>query len=114
MTDIEGGRFVIAKDVPGFTPGTNRGVLLRPLLSRDAGDPMSLCLGRIEVGAEIAWEEHPPTETVYVLAGELECSIGEGPVTRVGPGQLWHVRPGLRHLVRNRGDRAAEFIIAFA
>jgi quercetin dioxygenase-like cupin family protein len=58
---------------------------------------------------------HPGEIIAYVLEGEVEIRLGDGPTVRYGPGGSWHERPNQLHAVsRNASDtRPAKLLVFF-
>jgi len=92
----------------GFELESSPGVVVRPLLTRDAGSALDVFYMTLAEGAEVVREVHPFSETLVVIAGELSCSIEDGGETQVRPGQVWRTDPDRWHQVRNTGDGSAQ------
>ncbi|MEZ5297782.1 MAG: cupin domain-containing protein [Ilumatobacteraceae bacterium] len=73
---------------------------LRPLLTHAMGSPIEVVDHRGEVGAGPPPHHHPWHEIFVVVAGELDVSIGDQEVRRLGPGSLAHVPAGTTHSFR--------------
>ncbi|MBW2037077.1 MAG: cupin domain-containing protein [Deltaproteobacteria bacterium] len=54
--------------------------------------------------------QHEGEEFTYVLAGEIEVIVGEH-VNRLREGDSLHFNSGIRHKLRNIGDKKAELIV---
>jgi transcriptional regulator with XRE-family HTH domain len=54
--------------------------------------------------------QHEGEEFVYVLAGDVEITVGEH-VNRLKKGQSLHFNSGIRHKLRNIGKKEAELLV---
>lgn len=54
--------------------------------------------------------QHEGEEFVYVLAGTIEVKVGEH-VNRLGDGENLHFNSGVRHELRNVGEKTAELLV---
>ena len=54
--------------------------------------------------------QHEGEEFVYVLSGTVEIVVGEH-VNRLGDGDSLHFNSGIRHQLRNVGEKSAELLV---
>lgn len=54
--------------------------------------------------------QHEGEEFVYVLAGKVEITVGDH-VNQLGPADSLHFNSGIRHHMRNVGDKDAELLV---
>jgi quercetin dioxygenase-like cupin family protein len=83
--------------------------------SGELTDSDSLTVGKVTIvgGAENPEHYHPNCdETLYLLEGELEHTIGEESVD-LGPGDCIHIPAGERHKAFNHGEADAVAVISY-
>ena len=54
--------------------------------------------------------QHEGEEFVYVLAGQIEVTVGDH-VNRLKEGESLHFNSGIRHKLRNIGDKKADLLV---
>jgi quercetin dioxygenase-like cupin family protein len=74
---------------------------------------ISLGLGRVAPGEELALHSHPQPEAYLVLAGTAFVEI-DGEEHQVGAGSAIFIPGGSRHACRNREDAELRFAFVFA
>ena len=77
---------------------------IRPLLTHAMGSPIEVCEQTGPKGSGPPPHRHPWDEIFLVLEGELEVSIGDDRVTRIGAGSIVHVPGGSTHSFRLMND----------
>jgi quercetin dioxygenase-like cupin family protein len=81
-----------------------RGERMRPLLTHEMGSPVEVFDNTGPPGAGPAPHHHDWDEIFVVLDGQLEVTVGNDELVRVGPGSAVHVPAGTVHSFRNIGD----------
>lgn len=81
-------------------------------LLNDADDPsVSIARARVPAGGITRWHRLAGISERYViLAGHGDVEIGELPATRVRPGDVVVIPPGMRQRIANRGDTDLVFL----
>jgi quercetin dioxygenase-like cupin family protein len=88
------------------------GLLERRLLIPERSEHQNLVLVDAEEGAEVELHKVHNSESFFVLRGELLVS-GPGFEESLGPGDLCHFHPGMKHAVRIVSG-PAQFLVVFA
>jgi quercetin dioxygenase-like cupin family protein len=81
------------------------GERIRPLLSHLTGSPIEVIEQGGQRGSGPPPHHHPWDEIFFVLEGELDVTIGDDQVQRMGPGSIAHVPGGTVHSFRNVSDQ---------
>ncbi len=88
------------------------GLLERRLLGPERSAHQNLVLIDAEEGAEVELHQVANSESFFVIRGELLVS-GPGFEEALGPGDLCHFHPGMKHAVRVVSG-PAQFLVVFA
>ena len=86
------------------------------LANDEVGNSRELSLARMTLPPAKATDTHIHAnceESIYVVRGEVECSIGEERV-RMKAGGLSVVPKGAVHGIRNAGEAPAEIILSYS
>ena len=86
------------------------------LANDEVGNSRELSLARMTLPPGKATDTHIHAnceESIYVVRGEVECSIGEERV-RMKAGALSVVPKGAVHGIRNAGEAPAEIILSYS
>jgi quercetin dioxygenase-like cupin family protein len=73
---------------------------IRPLITHAMGSPIEVCEQTGPKGSGPPPHRHPWDEIFVVLDGEVEVSVGDDRVTRIGAGSIVHVPAGTGHSFR--------------
>ncbi|MDY0190797.1 MAG: cupin domain-containing protein [Desulfuromonas sp.] len=86
---------------------------VRDVVTAATNQYLSLHRGRIEPNGEILMHSQAQSETIYVLSGEVVCTIGAEEST-LGAGSCVVVAPEIARGLKNIADQPAELLIVFA
>jgi len=81
-----------------------RGEQMRAILTHAMGSPIEICDNRGPSGAGAAPHHHPWDEIFLVLEGEVDFTIGDTELQRLGPGSVARIPGGAMHSFRNVVD----------
>ena len=102
-------------DLDTYEPPGHAGTVNRRLVDRSFGGGFELVLGRVEPGGLAERHHHTDeAQAFYIIAGEADLTLGDGPTTRCGPGTVVRIPPKLDHKVVSVGDRELEVIIVYS
>lgn len=90
-------------------------LLAQDLAEKLDGEPAKVTMAEIswEPGGESAPHRHPGPTFVYVLEGELETSVGDGPIVRLKAGDtLYEPSMALHGVARNPSDAKKTRVLA--
>lgn len=85
---------------------------VRDVVTAATNSHLSLQRGRIEPNGEIVMHSQPQSETIYILSGEVLCTLGEQEST-LGAGSCIVVPPLIQRGLKNIGDQPVELLIVF-
>ncbi|MFO1363596.1 MAG: cupin domain-containing protein [Burkholderiales bacterium] len=86
------------------------------LAGAEVGNSAELALARLRVAPGRGGETHVHRnceESIYVVAGEVECAIGDRHV-RLSPGACAVVPRGVAHAIRGVGASPAELLLGYS
>lgn len=86
---------------------------VRDVVGAATNKHLSLHRGRIEPNGEILMHSQPQSETIYVLSGEVSCTLGAEEST-LGGGSCIVVPPEVERGLKNTGEQPVELLIVFA
>lgn len=85
---------------------------VRDVVTAATNQYLSLHRGRIELDGEIVPHRHPQGETIYVLSGEVVCTL-DGEETTLGGGSCVVVPAEVERGLKNCGEQPVELLIIF-
>jgi quercetin dioxygenase-like cupin family protein len=105
MTVLDHGAllFTEGKEV-SFPLPDSPSVLVAPLLRHEDGHSADVFFLTIPADASVPREQHPFSETLVPLAGQLTCSVDDEPPMTIRPGQALHIPADQIHFVANQHD----------
>ncbi len=86
------------------------------LVGAEVGNSGELSVARVDLpaGNETNLHAHDNCEeSVYVVQGIVECSVG-GAAVKLGPGDVAMVRRGEVHRIRNNSSEPAELLLSYS
>ena len=89
----------------GQPGGLKQTELFKTTMNDVSGRVLSLRVLEREPGNGSLPHRHPGSHTVgYVLEGSYETKIGDGPLTKLGPGEVFYEAPNALHAVSRNGS----------
>jgi quercetin dioxygenase-like cupin family protein len=102
-------------ELPAYSPPAHSGTVNRRLVGREFGAGFEMILGQVAPGGEASRHYHvDEAQIVYILKGEADVALGEGPARRCGPGTVIRIPKGLAHEVVTAGDETLEVLVLYA
>jgi len=100
---------------PESSGGPERPPILVAELTPPVGTQVRLLTVEYPPGGASPAHRHPGEIVAYVLEGEVETQLDDGPARRYGPGGSWHERPNQLHAVsRNTSaPRPAKLLVFY-
>ena len=104
-----------AEALPRVTPTGHAGTLNIQLVGRQFCDRFEMLHGIVQPGGEAEPHQHETEhQVIYVIAGEVEVTLGDQQPVRCKAGSIIRIPPKLSHRVVNVGDTAFEAIIIYS
>lgn len=104
-----------AETLPRITPPGHAGTLNIELVDRQFCDRFEMLHGVVQPGGEAEPHQHETEhQVIYIIAGEVEVTLGDQPPVRCKRGSIIRIPPKLSHRVVNVGDTAFEAIIIYS
>ena len=89
--------------------GLSQTELFKTTMNDLQGRVLSVRVLERDPGTGAAAHRHPGSHTVgYVLEGSYEVKIGDGPVKKLGPGEVFYEAPNDLHAVSRNGSSTAK------
>ena len=85
---------------------------VRDVVTKEHSAHLSLHRGRIEPGGEITPHRQQHTETIYILSGDVACSLGNE-VYELGSGTCLVIESNALRGLKNIGDQPVELLVVF-
>jgi quercetin dioxygenase-like cupin family protein len=85
---------------------------VRDVVGAEQNPHMSLHRGRIEPGGEITPHCQPQTETIYILSGDVTCTLDDE-TCELGPGSCVVIEPTTSRGFKNTGEQPVELLVVF-
>jgi quercetin dioxygenase-like cupin family protein len=104
-----------AETLPRETPAGHAGTLNIKLVDREFCGRFEMLRGIVQPGGEAEPHQHETEhQVIYVIAGEIEVTLGDEHPVRCRPGSIIRIPPRLTHRVVNIGDADFEAIIIYS
>jgi len=101
--------------LPAYSPPGHSGTVNRRLVERGFGGGFEMILGVLEPGGVADRHSHAVEhQAIYILDGEAEVTLGDGPAARCGAGTIVRIPPGLDHEVVNVGAAPLILIVLYS
>jgi quercetin dioxygenase-like cupin family protein len=92
----------------GQPPGAKQTELFKTTMNDVLGRVLSVRVLERDAGTGALPHRHPGSHTVgYVLEGSYEVKINDGPLQKLGPGQVFYEAPNALHAVSRNGSTTA-------
>ena len=92
-----------------ITPGVTRTVIQKTDFPGDQYATL-LYIAEIAPGATVARHTHPGVESVYVVEGQGDLTMGHEPAKRIKAGDAYQMPAGMPHGIRN-GDQPTKLMV---
>lgn len=104
-----------ADTLPRETPAGHAGTLNIKLVDRDFCGRFEMLRGIVQPGGEAEPHRHESEhQVIYVIAGEIEVTLGNEQPVRCHPGSIIRIPPRLTHRVVNVGETDFEAIVIYS
>ncbi|HET7765743.1 MAG TPA: cupin domain-containing protein [Burkholderiales bacterium] len=89
----------------GGPAGLRQTELFKTAMNDVSGRVLSLRVLERDAGTGALPHRHPGSHTVgYILEGSYETKIGDGPLKKLGPGEVFYEAPNALHAVSRNGS----------
>ena len=89
----------------GQSGGLKQTELFKTTMNDVSGRILSVRVLEREAGSGSLPHRHPGSHTVgYILEGSYETKIGDGPLRKLGPGEVFYEAPNALHAVSRNGS----------
>ena len=97
--------FTVLALAQGQAGGLRQTELFKTTMNDALGRVLSVRVLERDAGTGALPHRHPGSHTVgYVLEGSYEVKIGDGPLQKLGPGQVFYEAPNALHAVSRNGS----------
>ena len=90
-----------------YSPADHKLFFLRDVVTAQLNPQLSLHRGRIEPGGEICCHKRNRTETIYILSGDVLCTLGSEQ-SQLGAGHCIVAADNVVHGLKNCGEQPVE------